>query len=524
MRNGIIYARYSDDKQNEQSIEGQLRVCTDFARANGINIVDTYIDRATTGTNDNRAAFQQMLSDAEKPVVWDIVLVYAIDRFGRSSIEISVNKYKLKKNHKTLISATQRTSENIDGTKNLDGILLENMYIGLAEYYSAELSQKVKRGNQENREKGLYCGGVLMFGYRVKNKKVYVDNEKAEIVRYIFQQYAEGRSVKQILKDLTARGITHIHNKPFAINTLYDMLRKEKYIGITRFSDGSVYDTIYPPIVPKPLFDEVQTILAKNKLGSKSVKMDYLLKGKCFCGLCGRSIQGECGTARNGSLKYYYKCVGRKKYNICKKSILSKDSLENFIVKRTLEIVSNPENISVIADAVMEVHKKRMHDKSILNILTTERDAIKKSINNIMKAIEQGVLTPTTKTRMEELEQQLADTEDKILAEQYAAQTQLTREQVVEYLTHTIQQEPKLIINTLIQKIVLFNDRAEIYYNYIDKQKPADPSEDQQVCLLLNGSILSHAGAPSLNSLNFFTIRKTFGLFCYIEEFKNFHK
>ena len=103
---------------------------------------------------------------------------------------------------------------------------------------------------------------------------------------------------------------------------------------------------------------------------------------------------------------------------------------------------------------------------------------------------------------MEELEQQLADTEDKILAEQYAAQTQLTREQVVEYLTHIIQQEPKLIINTLIQKIVLFNDRAEIYYNYIDKQKPADPSEDQQVCLLLNGSILSHAGAPNRNNSN----------------------
>ena len=101
--------------------------------------------------------------------------------------------------------------------------------------------------------------------------------------------------------------------------------------------------------------------------------------------------------------------MGRKKYDICKKSILSKDSLENFIVNRTLEVVSNPENISVIADAVMEVHKKRMRDKSILNILMTERDSIKKSINNIMKAIEQGILTPTTKTRMEELEQQLAE-------------------------------------------------------------------------------------------------------------------
>lgn len=134
----VIYARYSCEKQNDQSIESQLRVCRDFAEKNGLTIIDTYADRATTGTNDNRAEFQRMLSDAEKPVLWDIVLVYTIDRFGRNSIEIALNKQKLKKNHKTLISATQRTSENIDGTKNLDGILLENVYIGLAEYYSAE--------------------------------------------------------------------------------------------------------------------------------------------------------------------------------------------------------------------------------------------------------------------------------------------------------------------------------------------------------------------------------------------------
>ena len=103
-------------------------------------IVDTYIDRATTGLNDQRPAFQQMLADCAKPVPWEIVLVYAIDRFGRNSIEIAVNKQKLKKNKKTLISATQPYFENIDGSKNLDGILLENMYIGLAEYYSQSLT------------------------------------------------------------------------------------------------------------------------------------------------------------------------------------------------------------------------------------------------------------------------------------------------------------------------------------------------------------------------------------------------
>ena len=146
MKTAVIYARYSSEKQTEQSIEGQLRVCNEFAAQNGIIIVDKYIDRATTGTNDNRAAFQKMLADADNKPAWDIVLVYALDRFGRNSIEIALNKQRLSKNNIILISATQRTSVNIDGSKNLDGILLENVLIGLLEYYSVELSQKVRRG------------------------------------------------------------------------------------------------------------------------------------------------------------------------------------------------------------------------------------------------------------------------------------------------------------------------------------------------------------------------------------------
>ena len=153
MKTAVIYARYSSSSQTEQSIEGQLSVCNKYAKDNDLIIVDTYIDRAVTGTNDNRVAFQQMLSDSEKKASWEIVLVYAIDRFGRNSTEIAVNKQKLKKNGKTLISATQRTSVNIDGSRNLDGILLENVYIGIAEYYSAELSEKIIRGQSENRKK-----------------------------------------------------------------------------------------------------------------------------------------------------------------------------------------------------------------------------------------------------------------------------------------------------------------------------------------------------------------------------------
>ncbi len=138
MKGAVIYARYSCERQTEQSIEGQLRECYKYAEQNGLTIINEYIDRAMTGTNDNRPAFQKMLADAERTTAWDIVLVYALDRFGRNSIEIALNKQKLIKSGKTLISATQRTSTNIDGSRNLDGILLENMYIGLAEYYSVD--------------------------------------------------------------------------------------------------------------------------------------------------------------------------------------------------------------------------------------------------------------------------------------------------------------------------------------------------------------------------------------------------
>lgn len=253
MKGAVIYARYSCERQTEQSIEGQLRECYKYAEQNGLTIIHEYIDRAMTGTNDNRPSFQKMLADAERTSAWDIVLVYALDRFGRNSIEIALNKQKLIKSGKTLISATQRTSTNIDGSRNLDGILLENMYIGLAEYYSAELSQKIKRGLRESRLKGQFGGGGVAYGYKVVNKKLEINEEQAQIVKYIFERYYGGKIVREIIEELTARCVLY-KNKPFVPQTVYKMLVNEKYIGITKYN-GEVFDNIYPPIIDKTLFD-----------------------------------------------------------------------------------------------------------------------------------------------------------------------------------------------------------------------------------------------------------------------------
>lgn len=478
MKGAVIYARYSSEKQNDQSIEGQLRICNKYADDNGLTVLDTYIDRATTGTNDQRAAFQQMLSDCAKPVPWDIVLVYAIDRFGRNSIEIAVNKQKLKKNHKTLISATQRTSENIDGTKNLDGILLENVYIGIAEYYSAELSQKVTRGMYENRKKGLFCGGKIPFGYRVENKKVIVQEDEAEIVRFIFKEYAEGKIAREIIDELAEKGIL-VNGKPMPSTTFYKILNREKYIGINRHGD-EVYTNLYPPIVPEPLFNQVRDILVKNKIGSFSRKADFMLKGKLICGNCGCRINGESGTSRvSKQVYYYYKCAAKKKRTTaCTKAPIAKDNLENLVVNATFSLIGNSENVSLIADAVMQAHSKRLRDRSILNLLISEREGVKKSLANVMKAIEQGILTATTKNRMEELETELSQYDDKIALEEYYMQNQISREQVVQYLTHTIQQKAELVINTLVNRIVLYDDRVEIHYNYTERRPDGTPPDE----------------------------------------------
>lgn len=152
MQTAAIYARYSSDSQNEQSIEGQLRVCEEYAKRNNIIILNTYIDRAMTGRNDNRPDFQRMLKDSNRKE-WNYIIVYKFDRFARNRYETAIHKKELKDNGVKVLSAM----ENIPDTP--EAIIFESMLEGYAEYYSAELAQKVKRGMFETRRKGLYQGG-----------------------------------------------------------------------------------------------------------------------------------------------------------------------------------------------------------------------------------------------------------------------------------------------------------------------------------------------------------------------------
>lgn len=496
MKNAVVYARYSSEKQNDQSIEGQLRICQQYAKSNDLNIVDVYIDKAISGKTDNRPAFQKLLADSATNVSWDIVLIYAIDRFGRNSIEIAVNKQKLIKNHKTLISATQRTSENIDGTKNLDGILLENMYIGLAEYYSAELSQKVKRGIYESHKKGLFTGGAMLYGYKAVNKRITVCEEEASVVNYIFSEYLYGKSMPIIARELNQKGFRN-KNKLFNEVSLNLILKNKKYIGIAELKDG-IYTDMYPPIVSKNLFDRVQWAIQNNRGGVKSKYADYILRKLCVCGYCGKMFVGESGRSHNGSLYHYYKCAGRKKLKICNKTIMKKSEFENTIIHALIKLLSTPENVSLIADAVLKIHKEKSIKITTLDTLIAEKAEAQKALDNIMNAIEQGIITNTTKERIEKYEKKLSEINAEIAVEEYNEQNKLTKSDVVEFLTNSIQKSPRAMLKTLVQRIVVYNEKCEIYCNYTNKTPPLTSTDKNQEIIHINydSSDKNRGGAP----------------------------
>ena len=399
MKTAVIYARFSCERQTEQSIEGQLHVCQDYAARNDIVIVDTYIDRAMTGTNDNRKDFQRMLKDCTKQA-WDYVLVYKLDRFSRNKYETAIHKKTLRDNGIKLLSACEAIPDAPEG------IILESLLEGMAEYYSAELSQKVKRGMRELRAKGYYMGGTLLYGYKKDGKKVVIDEDKASVVKYIYDEYLHGTYIKTIISTLASKGIFH-RGKPFAVSTIDHMLENMKYTGCFE-CNGEIIDNIFPQIIDPETFRLVQEKKSSNRYGKHKEGIVYLLKNKLYCGYCNKIMSAETGTARNGEVLRYYKCYGKKKTSKCKKGNVKREVIEKAVVDSIIEAF-NKTDLNQIAENIMLFNKEKIKTNNRINLLTAEKTEIDKSISNLLAAVEKGLFSNATNLRLKQLEtEQLA--------------------------------------------------------------------------------------------------------------------
>ena len=489
----VIYARYSSDNQREESIEGQIRECTAYAEKNGITVVKHYIDRAISAKTDNRPQFQQMIKDSDKKL-FDIVLVWKLDRFARNRYDSARYKTQLKKNGVKLMSATEIISEGPEG------IILESVLEGYAEYYSADLAEKVVRGQTENILKGRCNGGRGTFGYTLDSeRKFHIDPLASPFVLESFKKYRDGLTMKEIRDWLNENGIKNPVGGAFTYNSVEHMLKNRRYIGELKFRDVVVPDAI-PPIIPLELFEDVQVKIAKNKKAParRKAEDDYLLTTKLFCGCCGALMFGESGTSRTGEVHRYYKCATAKKKKGCKKKTVRKQWLEDLVVNQTMQLVRDDAAMESIIAKVME-----LQDRENTNLPLYEkqlRDA-ESGIQNMLNAIQAGILTSSTKERLEQLEETKRELEARI-AEEKLAKPKIKEEFIRFWLMRfrkldmSLKDQRQALVDTFINSIYLYDDKVLITFNYKEGTQTITFEEAAQAASKGNGSDLDCLAAP----------------------------
>ena len=459
----VIYARYSSENQREESIEGQLRECYAFARKNDISVVGEYIDRAFSAKTDKRPDFQKMIKDSAKRN-FDLVIVWKLDRFARNRYDSANYKAVLKRNGVKVMSATESISEGSEG------ILLESVLEGMAEYYSADLSEKVIRGHTENALKCKYNGGTLPIGYTTdKEQNYHIDPLTAPFVLEAYQNYDEGMTMSEIAAILNQHEVKNTRGGRISIDNVASLLKNRRYTGEYIYRDIVVPDGI-PAIVPKDLFDRVQEKIAKNKKAPARHKAedDYILTTKLFCGECKSLMVGESGTSATKQVYHYYKCVSAKKHTGCNMKPLRKAWIEDIVIEEIRKALNDDKLIDDIVHMFMEFQQK---ENTVIPHLEHELAETEKAINNMLNAIEQGIITPMTKKRLDALEEKHRNIETDIVKEKMNHPL-LTEEQVRFWFERmreydiTVLEQRKRLIDTFVNAIFVYNDRLLFTFNY----------------------------------------------------------
>ena len=459
----VIYARYSTDSQREESIEGQIRECTAYAEKNDLTVVKHYIDRAISAKTDNRPQFQQMIKDSERGI-FDVIIVWKLDRFARNRYDSARYKTQLKRNGVKLVSATEVISAGPEG------IILESVLEGYAEYYSADLSEKVVRGMTENTLKGVYNGGTVPFGYVIDENRHYKpDPLLAPYVEQAFQKYADGATMTDLRDWLKAHNIKNTLGGEMSYNTIQRMLSNRRYIGELRLRDV-VQPNAIPALVSEELFNKVQEKLAKNKKAPARHKAEdtYLLTTKLYCGKCGALMFGESGVSHTGKMYTYYKCAAAKKKKTCDKKAVRKQWPEDLVVNETMKLVEDDASMNAIIAKVMELQNQESTDFPIYEKQLKETEV---GITNMLNAIQMGILTSSTKERLEALEEQRKELQARI-AEERLAKPKMKEEFVRFWLLRfrkldmTQPEQRQALVDTFINSIYLYDDKVLITFNY----------------------------------------------------------
>ena len=479
--NVVIYARYSDSKQREESIEAQLKICHEYAQQMGYTVIREYVDRALSGRSDDRPQFQLMLKHSERGQ-FSKVLIYRFDRFSRGKYTPFVH-----------LAALEERGVDVESVKELvpEGPLRDlvlPMIIGSNSSYSRELGEKVKRNLDLNADKCLSNGGTTPLGYKLekvnpkseKSKKKYIIDEMyAPIVKEIFQKYARGWSMKKICDDLNARQLKTAQGVAFNKNSLHTLLKNRKYLGIYIYNGREIPGGM-PQIIDQELFDKVQDVMKTNKKAParSRARAEYILSGKLFCGYCRNGMVGVSANKKiNGESQIYnyYRCKTSLHQKTCKKKTVRKEYIEDIVISECKRLLTAP-NIKRIAKEVVKIAQS-MEDNSEIKRLEKSVKELENSKENQMVNLRACKDDAVRNMLLEDLSKLAADIKaaTEQLEREKARHYLVTEDQVIEYLTQLAQGDisnltyRKALIRLFVNKIFLYDDKLIITFTTGDE-------------------------------------------------------
>ena len=507
---GVLYGRYSSHNQKDISVEQQFEKGYELAAEYGIRIIDTYADRAVSGRTDKRRDFQRMMTDAAKGK-FRYVIAWKSNRMGRNMLEALINEARLQ----DLGVRVLYVEEDFDDTAA--GRFAARSMMNVNQFYSENMAEDIKRGLYDNAANCMVANGHLPYGYKADETLHYaIDEPKAAVIREIFTRVSCGEAFVDIMASLNARGIKTSYGRPWGRSSFQKILSNERYRGIYIYGDVRKEGGI-PRIISDELYFKVQEVITtkKNPQGRHRVNGDYLLTGKLFCGHCKSPMTGISGTSRSGNLHYYYVCQKRRTEKTCEKKNLRRDDIELQVAKAIKRRTLDDDTINWIADSVVE-YSQHQESASGIGLLEDQLKDTQRSIKNLMAAIEQGIITPTTKARLMELEKEQSDIDRKITMAK-ADVIPVNRDQLVGWLkklqagdVHDKKYQAELFDTFLIAVYVYDNpdgqDYMKVVFNYAGSKNtveiPLDPSVIDNVENIETGAVrLSSAQVHQKNRL-----------------------
>ena len=521
----VGYTRVSTKEQGEHgySIDAQREMIKNYCEKHGYELVKIYEDKGISGkSTKGRLALQNLLVDSKKGL-FDVVLVWKINRLARKQLDLLKIINELDKVNVSFRSCTESfETETPSGKLNLQ------MIGAISEFERNTIVDNVKMGMKARARNGEWNGGIVLGydtvkveGHNSKDSKsvLEINPEEAMIVKKVFQLYASGKGLKAITNELNHKGYKTKKGNPFNVNGVRDILHNPIYIGKIRYNvredwaekrrkginpDPIVVEGKHDAIISQELWDKVRRIY-KSKSGRAKRRYDgsFPLTGILRCPVCGAGMVAHRTTKkRKDGTKYvlrYYHCGNFKNKGsaVCRSNGIRADYAEEYVFNRLSEIISKDD---VLKDIVSTLNEKRKNEIKPLEaeLRYTEKrieefsskhekyfklfedDIIDSDALNKRMKILQDELEEYSK-RKEEILEKLAENDSQEIPFQFVKDVLSDFHSLLDKSPHD---QKKMLLQLILSKITITDrkqiDTIELHFDekiikyFLDEEPPSD--------------------------------------------------